>query len=132
MKIKDLIAGDEVVQLYLRDVEADVTRPIEQLFGFKRISLKPSERVQVIFTLPMNALGFYNQAMEYIVEPGDILIYFGSVHPNFGNSRLFVMDYFNPRDVKIQGKFTISGKKRILAHSEKTFFSDVEVIPISS
>jgi beta-glucosidase len=63
-------AGDEVVQLYIRDVAASSSRPVKELKGFQRITLRPGEKRPVTFTLSGAELGFYNREMRYIVEPG--------------------------------------------------------------
>jgi beta-glucosidase len=63
-------AGDEVVQLYLRDVVSSVTRPVKELKGFQRITLKPGETKVVAFTLGRDALGFWKTGREFVVEPG--------------------------------------------------------------
>ena len=62
--------GDEVVQLYIRDMAASVTRPVKELRGFERITLQPGERRRVEFTLTPEHLGFYNREMRFVVEPG--------------------------------------------------------------
>jgi beta-glucosidase len=63
-------AGDEVVQLYLRDVVSSVTRPVKELKGFQRITLKPGETRAVSFNLGRDALGFWKTGREFVVEPG--------------------------------------------------------------
>jgi beta-glucosidase len=67
-------AGDEVVQLYVQDVIASVTRPVQELKGFRRITLNPGERRQVEFSLTQEHLGFYNREMKWIVEPGEFRV----------------------------------------------------------
>ena len=69
-------AGDEVVQLYIHDRVASVTRPVEALKGFERVSLQPGESRHIEFTLGPGELGFYNQAMRFVVEPGkfDVMV----------------------------------------------------------
>jgi beta-glucosidase len=71
-------AGDEVVQVYIHDVEASVTRPVKELKEFQRISLEPGEQKTVSFSLAMSALGFYDRDMEFGVEPGAIDVMVGS------------------------------------------------------
>ena len=71
-------AGDEVVQLYIRDVAASMTRPVKELKGFKRISLQPGETQRVEFTLGPEHLGFCNREMKYVVEPGEFKVMVGS------------------------------------------------------
>ncbi len=70
--------GDEVVQLYLHDLAASVTRPVKALKGFARVSLRPGESRHVEFRLGPKELGFYNQAMRFIVEPGTFKIMVGT------------------------------------------------------
>lgn len=62
--------GDEIVQLYVRDRVASVTRPVKQLKGFRRISLMPGEVQRVRFDISVQDLGFHGVDMRYTVEPG--------------------------------------------------------------
>lgn len=71
-------AGDEVVQLYIRDVAASVTRPVKELRGFQRITLQANEKRRVEFTLSPEHLGFYNRAMKFIIEPGEFKVFVGN------------------------------------------------------
>lgn len=70
--------GDEVVQCYLRDKVASVTRPVRELKGFERVSLQPGERRQVTFRLTPRELGFYNRQMKWVVEPGEFQVWVGN------------------------------------------------------
>jgi beta-glucosidase len=64
-------AGDEVVQLYVRDVESRVKRPARELRGFERIGLTPGEKKTVRFALPGSKLAFYEETVHgFVVEPG--------------------------------------------------------------
>jgi beta-glucosidase len=63
-------AGDEVVQLYVHDRVSHVTRPVMELRGFQRISLKPGERRTVTFDVGSQTLGYYGPANKWVVEPG--------------------------------------------------------------
>jgi beta-glucosidase len=63
-------AGDEVVQLYLRDLVASVTRPVMELKGFERVTLQPGETRRIEFRLTPEHLGFYDPQMHFVVEPG--------------------------------------------------------------
>lgn len=71
-------AGDEVVQLYIRDVAASVTRPVKELKGFQRVTLQPGEKKLVEFKLGPNELGFYDRDMRFVVEPGEVRVMVGS------------------------------------------------------
>jgi beta-glucosidase len=69
-------AGDEVIQLYIHDQVSSVTRPVKQLRGFRRVSLKPGESATVELPLGPEALRFTNAKMQRVVEPGvfDVMV----------------------------------------------------------
>ena len=69
--------GEEVVMLYIRDEVASFTRPIKELKGFRKITLKAGEEQKVVFELTEKELGFYNNDAQYIVEPGDFTLMTG-------------------------------------------------------
>ena len=70
--------GKEVVQLYIRDVVGSVTRPVKELKGFQKISLKPGESKTVTFTITPEDLKFYNYDLKYDWEAGDFQIMIGT------------------------------------------------------
>jgi len=69
--------GDEVVQLYVRDLVASLVRPIKELKGFKRLTLNPGERKRVSFILPVDLLSFTTFGTTRVVEPGEFEIMVG-------------------------------------------------------
>ena len=69
--------ADEVVQLYVRDLVGDVTRPVKELKGFRRIRLQPGESRTVSFALTPLDLAFYGQDMELMIEPGEFHVWVG-------------------------------------------------------
>jgi beta-glucosidase len=71
-------AGDEVVQMYIRDRVSSVTRPVKELKGFARISLKPGESTTVSIDITPEKLSFYDINMKRVVEPGEFDIMVGS------------------------------------------------------
>jgi len=71
------VAGDEIVQLYIRDTVSSVTRPVKELKGFARISLKPGETKKVSFDITPDKLAYHNIDMKFVVEPGDFEIMTG-------------------------------------------------------
>jgi beta-glucosidase len=103
-------AGDEVVQLYIHGVHASVTRPVQELKGFKRISMAPGETRTITFQLDVRQLGFYNQAMAYVVEPGAVEVMIGS----------------SSQDIRARGTFTIAGATTDISR-DKVFFSTTTV-----
>ena len=70
-------AGEEVVQLYIRDVVGTVTRPLKELKGFQKISLKAGESKTVSFSISPENLKFYNNNLKYDWEPGEFHIMIG-------------------------------------------------------
>ena len=70
-------AGDEVVQLYVRDDVGSVTRPVMQLRGFQRVTLAPGERRTINFWLSVKDFAFYDLAMRRVAEPGTFHVYVG-------------------------------------------------------
>jgi beta-glucosidase-like glycosyl hydrolase len=70
--------GEQVVQLYLHDVVAQVTRPVLQLVGFSRVALEPLESRRVTFTLHADRTAYTGRDLRRIVEAGDVLVMVGS------------------------------------------------------
>lgn len=71
-------AGEEVIQLYLRDKVASLVRPVKELKDFKKIMLQPGESKVIEFIIDKEKLSFYNQQLDWISEPGEFEIMIGS------------------------------------------------------
>lgn len=71
-------AGEEVVQLYLRDEVASVVRPVKELKDFKKLLLQPGESRTVRFVINKEKLSFYNQQLQWVAEPGSFDLMIGS------------------------------------------------------
>jgi beta-glucosidase len=71
-------SGDEIVQMYIRDLVSSVTRPVKELKGFKRITLERGESKTVTFAISPEHLSFTNINKEWTVEPGDFEIMVGN------------------------------------------------------
>ena len=69
--------ADEIVQFYVRDLVGSVTRPVQELKGFRRIHLKKGESQDVEFVVTPDLLKFYNKELEEVCEPGDFQIMIG-------------------------------------------------------
>ncbi|WP_329538483.1 beta-glucosidase BglX [Salmonella enterica] len=69
--------GATVIQMYLQDVTASMSRPVKQLKGFEKITLKPGESKTVSFPIDIEALKFWNQQMKYDAEPGKFNVFIG-------------------------------------------------------
>jgi len=103
--------GDEVVQVYVRDPVASVTRPVLELKSFARVELPAGGSAQITFRLPAAQLGFHDRDIRYVVEPGQIEVLVGT----------------SSRDLVEAGTFTMvpdpSGRP-----AEKTFHGTIEVV----
>ena len=87
-------AGDEVVQLYTRDVLSSITTYEKNLAGFERIHLEPGETKEVTFTLDRKHLELLNADMKWVVEPGDFVLMAGASSEDIRlNGKLTVVDY---------------------------------------
>ncbi|HKG15122.1 MAG TPA: glycoside hydrolase family 3 N-terminal domain-containing protein [Pyrinomonadaceae bacterium] len=84
-------AGEEIVQLYVRDVVSSVTRPVKELKDFARVSLAPGESKTVSFTITPDKLAFYDLNMERTVEPGAFDIMVGTSSAKYQTARLEVV-----------------------------------------
>jgi beta-glucosidase len=90
-------AGDEVVQLYVRDLEASVTRPVKELRGFRRVRLAPGERRRVTFRLAAEQLAFTDRDGRLVIEPGRIRLMVGTS----------AVDLPCQTDVEVTGELTV-------------------------
>lgn len=72
------VAGEETVQLYIRDMVGSVTRPVKELKGFKKIMMKAHEAMKVEFTITENDLKFYNSELKFMAEPGEFKVFIGT------------------------------------------------------
>lgn len=85
------VDATEIVQLYIRDLVASVSRPVKELKGFERITLKAGESKNVTFTITPEMLKFYNYDLKYILEPGDFSIMVGPNSRDLKTAKLTVL-----------------------------------------
>ncbi|ALC91403.1 glycosyl hydrolase family 3 [Bacillus sp. FJAT-18017] len=70
-------AGEEVVQLYIRDLAGEIVRPVKELKGYNKIALEPNETKEVQFTITEDMLRYYHEDLQYISDPGTFIAYVG-------------------------------------------------------
>jgi beta-glucosidase len=104
------VAGDEVVQLYVRDKFAGVPQPIKDLKGFAHISLQPGQSHRVTFQLPANQLAFFNSKMDFVLEKGNVEIMLGA----------------SSEDIRLTGEFEIT-EDATLSITDRVFTCQVEI-----
>jgi beta-glucosidase len=106
-------AGTEVVQLYLHDVLAQVTRPVQQLTGFARVAVEPGAAVDVTFRLHADRTAFTGRDLRRIVEPGDVEILVGT----------------SATDLPCRGTVRLTGPLRVVGH-DRRLTTPVDVAPV--
>jgi beta-glucosidase-like glycosyl hydrolase len=105
-------AGEEVVQLYLHDVVAQVTRPVKQLAGFARVRLEPGAGADVRFRVHADRTAFTGRDLQRIVEPGDLEVLVGR----------------SAADLPCLGGVRLTGPLRVVGH-DRRLITPVDVGP---
>lgn len=82
--------GDEVAQIYIRDLISSVTRPVMELKGFERITLEPGETKTVTLSITPEKLQFYDINMKRVIEPGEFEIMVGTSSVKYLTTKLIV------------------------------------------
>lgn len=96
MSASSRIPGKEIVQLYVRDVESSIDRPMKELKAFEKVNLVPGESRNVQFKLNREAFVFYDtEAGGWIVEPGEFEILIGA----------------SSRDIRLRGHYELERKR---------------------
>ena len=103
-------AGDEVLQLYVRDEEASVTRPVKELRGFRRVRLAPGERRRVTFRLAAEQLAFTGLDGRLVLEPGRVRVMVGT----------------SSADLPCQADLELTGETAVLAQRSR-YLTEVAV-----
>lgn len=105
--------GDEVVQLYLIDIFASMTRPVKELAGFKRLKLKPGEKRSIIFEVDASQMAFLDTDMRWKVEKGDIGVELGS----------------SSEDIRLRGEYRVKDSIWIPGR-ERAFYAKAKVVSL--
>lgn len=106
--------GDEVVQLYLHDVVAQVARPVKQLAGFVRVTLEAGEAAAVCFRVHADRTAYTNRELERVVEPGELGVLVGS----------------SAADLPCRGTVQLTGPVRVVGH-DRRLVTPVDVAPVA-
>ncbi|HEY9378563.1 MAG TPA: glycoside hydrolase family 3 N-terminal domain-containing protein [Jiangellaceae bacterium] len=106
-------AGDEVVQLYLRDLVASVVRPVHQLAGFVRVRLEPGAAGDVRFRLHADRTAFTGRSLERVVEPGEVEVQVGT----------------SAADLPHRATVLLTGPSRVVGH-DRRLITPVDVSPV--
>ena len=94
--------ADEVVQIYGRDLVASVARPVRQLIGFNRVSVPAGEIVTCKFRIDLSQFAYFDEAMDFVVEPGDVELQIGS----------------SSDTILLQQKVRLTGERRLLSQRQ--------------
>lgn len=103
-------AGDEVVQLYLTDSYACMTRPVKELSGFVRVNLQPGEKKKITFTADASQMAFLDEEMRWKIEKGQIEVEIGA----------------SSEDIRLKGAYRVT-ENAWIAGKERAFWAEVEV-----
>lgn len=103
------VSGTEVVQLYLRDEQASMTRPVKELQGFARVELVPGEERKVVFTVSPSQTAFLDEDLRWKIEKGKVQVQVGA----------------SSEDIRLEDAFDISGDLWIEGR-ERRFFAEVQ------
>jgi hypothetical protein len=106
-------AGTEVVQLYLRDVVAQVVRPVRQLAGFARVQLEPGATAQVQFRVHADRTAFTGRRLQRVVEPGEFEVLVGT----------------SSADLPARGTVRLTGPLRVVGH-DRRLVTPVDIGPV--
>lgn len=104
-------AGCEIVQLYLQDVQASMTRPVKELQGFARVSLAPGESKQVVFEIDPSQMAFLDKDMKWKIEKGEIHVQVGA----------------SSEDIRLEESFRIT-ENRWIRSDERCFCASVHTV----
>ena len=105
------VSGTEVVQLYLSDIYASMTRPVKELQGFARVELKPGEEKRISFTVAPSQVAFLDEDMRWKIEKGEIEVQLGS----------------SSEDIRQKGSFFINADSHVKG-KDRRFYADAAVI----
>jgi len=94
--------GDEVVQIYGRDLVASVARPVRQLIGFNRVTVPAGEAIVCEFRIDLSQFAYFDESMEFLVEPGDVELLIGS----------------SSDDIRLSQRVRLTGDPRILSQRQ--------------
>ena len=84
--------GVEIVQLYIRDLVGEVTRPVKELKGFKKVFIKKGETANIVFSLAPDELSYYHQDMSFKYDPGDFELFIGPNSEELRNIRFSIIE----------------------------------------
>lgn len=113
MKIKNTgtVAGTEIVQLYLKDMHASMTRPVKELQGFARVTLNPGEEKEVRFVLSPSQTAFLDEDMRWLIEKGEFQVQIGA----------------SSEDIRLADSYTVT-RSAYVKGKDRRFYAGVEVI----
>ena len=98
------MAGDEVVQLYTRDVLSSVTTYEKNLAGFERVHLQPGETKEVKFTIDRKHLEFLDADMKWVVEPGEFVVMAGSSSEDIRQTTVLNVEDYHTRNARLEAE----------------------------
>lgn len=113
MKVKNVgtVAGTEIVQLYLKDMHASMTRPVKELQGFARVPLNPGKEKEVRFTLSPSQTAFLDEDMRWLIEKGEFQVQIGA----------------SSEDIRLADSYTVT-RSAYVKGKDRRFYAGAEVV----
>ncbi len=102
------LSGEEVVQVYVRDLHASVTRPVLELKSFVRVAVDAGAARSVRFDLPVAQLGFYDADLRYVVEAGEIEVFVGTSSADLVSAGTVTIEGGGPVEKAFDGSRTVT------------------------
>ena len=110
-------AGDEVVQLYCRDLIASVARPNRMLLGFTRLTIAPGQARRITFTVHPSRLAFYDPHMHFVTEPGEFTFSIGASSTDIRAEKTVILD---GQVVEYRQRAVVDTKVEVVPRSNET------------
>lgn len=134
VKVRNLsdIPGKEVVQVYVRDLISSVVTPIQELKAFSKVNISGKETKQVNLSIPVHDLGLYNQAMKYVVEPGEFEIQVGGASDKIALRKKIGVALHEEKKINLEKQENTTRKIKKEKITVSGYVRDVQANPVEN
>lgn len=126
------IPGKEVVQVYIRDLISSVVTPIQELKAFSKVTISGKETKQVHLSIPVRNLGLYNQAMKYVVEPGEFEIQVGGSSDKIALRKKIGVALHDEKKINLEKQANVTQKIKKEKITVSGYVRDVQANPVEN
>ena len=134
VKLRNLsdIPGKEVVLVYVRDLISSVVTPIQELKAFSKVNISGKETKQVNLSIPVHDLGLYNQAMKYVVEPGEFEIQVGGASDKIALRKKIGVTLHKEKKINLEKQENTTRKIKKEKITVSGYVRDVQANPVEN